>query len=436
MSESKNIYKNFIVYAFSDGLSKAIPFMVLPIVAYFISPNDFGIVTNFSVLGQILFSLVALSSHTSLSVNYYKFDDGERKSYVFNLLLTSFIISIILLIVLFFFKEILFKNLQIDFTWQLLALLWALFSTITQLFQTLLTLESRPKVFGIYQLAQSILSAGLTLLFVVTFLLGWKGRIESLVLSVGITAFAAIILLVKEGKIDFQFQKKFIYSTVLFGLPLIPHTLSVWLKNGLDKIFITNAISLTENGLYSFAMNLSSVFSVLTIAFFSAFTPYLFKKLTTIEKQDYLSAQKEKLEIMKFTNIFIIIYLLIIIIGYFVLKFFILYLFRTDYSGSTQYLFYMLIATSVQIFYYFFSSYLFFLQKTNLIGTITFTSALIQALIGYFIVNNFGVIGLLKSSIFFTAVTAFFIAYYSNKHYPMPWIEFYKSIVHKIKKIN
>ncbi len=434
MSESKNIYKNFILYAFTDGISKAIPFLVLPIVAYYISPNDFGIVTNFSVLGQILFSLVALSSHTSLAVNYYKFDDSERKSYIFNLLITSLFISIIFVVILFLFKKILYNYLQINFTWQLLALSWALFSTITQLFQTLLTLESRPKVFGLYQLAQSILSAGLTLLFVVTFLLGWKGRIESLVLSVSITGIAALILLVKEGKIEIEIKKKIVISTILFGLPLIPHTLSVWLKNGLDKIYITSSISLAENGLYSFAMNLSSVFSVLTIAFFSAFTPYLYKKLTTIEKLDNLSAQKEKLEIMKFTNIFILIYLIILAIGYFLLKFFILYLFKSDYSGSTQYLFYMLIAAGLQIFYYFFSSYLFFLQKTKLIGTITFTSALIQALIGYFIVHNFGVLGLLKSSIFFTAVTAIFIAFYSNKYYPMPWMIFYKSLALKIKK--
>ena len=410
------------VYAGSDGISKAMPFLVFPIVAYMLTPAEFGLVANFNVLCQVLLAFTLLNSHTYLTVEYYKVTEQHKHRLISNIFYLIWILLSISLLLTFFLNNQIFKYTELTIKWQLYALIWVGFNSVIYIYQAKLRLDEKAKHFGYYQIVQSLISGGLTLLFVVWFKWGWQGRIESLVLTNIIIGGFGLFVLFKGKNLSAKFDRNLIKSAFLFGLPLLPHTLSFWLKSGLDKIYITNAISITENGIFSFAGMLASVFFMLTSAFFSAYTPYLFKTLASIETlADENQKQIIKIKLLKQAKYFVILYALANIIGYYMIKLGIELFFLEKYGTALQYIPWLLLSGFFGIFYAIFSSYVFYMKSTKILGLITMSTALLQAGLNYFAVLHYGVMGIIAVSIVISILMAVLVGVHSNKVYPMPW---------------
>ena len=56
------------------------PFLVLPIIANYLTVEDFGLVSNFTVLVELFAAFVSFSAAMSLAVDYYKLDKATLVS--------------------------------------------------------------------------------------------------------------------------------------------------------------------------------------------------------------------------------------------------------------------------------------------------------------------------------------------------------------------
>lgn len=410
------------VYAFSDGISKAMPFLVFPIVAYMLTPAEFGLVSNFNVLCQILFAFTLLNTPTYLTVEYYKCSREKRQSLILNILLLLLILLSISLILTLLFRNLIFKYTELTIKWQLYALIWVWFNSIIYIYQAKLRLDEKAKKFGVYQFVQSLFSAGFTILFVVLLKWGWRGRIESLVITNLVIGGFGFFILIREGIFSSKIDWITIKYAFFFGIPLLPHTLSFWLKNGLDKIYITNTISIAENGIFTFAGMLVSIFFMVTSAFFSAYTPYLFKTLASIETIS-TSNEKEniKIKLLNQVKYFILVYTVANILGYFLIKIVIELFFFEKYGSSLRYIPWLQLSSFFGIFYAIFSSYVFYMKSTKILGIITMSTAVLQALLNYFAVLQYGVMGIIAVGLLISLIMAILVGIHSNKVYPMPW---------------
>lgn len=194
------------------------------------------------------------------------------------------------------------------------------------------------------------------------------------------------------------------------------------MKSGLDKIYITNAVSIAENGIFSFAGMLASIFFMLNSAFFSAYTPYLFKTLASIETlADENQKRIIKIKLLIQAKYFVILYALANIIGYYIIKLGIELFFLEKYGTALQYIPWLLLGGFFGIFYAIFSSYVFYMKSTKVLGLITMSTALLQAVLNYFAVVHYGVMGIIAVSIVISILMAVLVGMHSNKVYPMPW---------------
>ena len=66
------IFKRTAIYTITDGITKSISFIVLPIVSYFIIPSELGIAANFDVLQNIVILLAGQVVVNSLPYFYYE----------------------------------------------------------------------------------------------------------------------------------------------------------------------------------------------------------------------------------------------------------------------------------------------------------------------------------------------------------------------------
>ena len=111
---SSNLLKNSALYVIADGLNRAIPFLLLPIIVRYLTPEDYGIVTNYAVLIQIMGVFVFGAAQGSIPVNYFKMSKQEFQGYlvsIFSLaLLVSFVFLVLVVISHVYIEDLLFKH--------------------------------------------------------------------------------------------------------------------------------------------------------------------------------------------------------------------------------------------------------------------------------------------------------------------------------------
>ncbi len=416
------LIQRMVLYTFSDAISKAIPFIIFPLVATYLTTGEFGYVANFNVLTQLLLAFIVINSHTFLGIDFYKSDENERNLIIKNVLSFLIINTVIIFFLVLIFSELIKNYLVVDKFWQLGAVLWSFGMALTYVYQAYLRFNENTNVFASFQISQAIFSAGLTYLLVVVFKSGLEGRLYSLVVSVLLFGILGLVFLTRNASLSLN---KFIFNLkplYLFGLPLLPHTISFWIKGGIDKIYITKFISLSSTGIYAFSETFMVVFSMFSLAFFSAYTPHLYKQLSLIDvytNTDEIKILKNK--IVTETIFFVGTFSILLIIGYVLVYLFITYFFIEKFGESLTYLHYLIFSVFISVIYSITSSYLFYIKKTKILGIINFTGAIVHTLINYFVIQYFGVKGLVITNLLMLSFTTVLVAIYSQKYYPMPW---------------
>ena len=404
-------------------VGKAMSFILLPIVSFYMPPSELGIATNFTVLTQLVILLAGSAIVNSLPYFFYEQDKKDNILLVSNLLLLCMAICMVLSFVILLLSNLICNYLQLNILIQQLSLIFVLGSLLSQINLVLLRLENKAKYFAYLQILQIFLHTLMVVLFVVILRGGGIGKIYAEVLAFGLMGLVHLYILYKKGYIKFQIESRWIKKLMKFGVPLLPHSVSFWLKGGVDKIYITSFCGLQSNGLYSMAISISTIYTMLVNSFFGAYTPYLQKRLSELKKKACLN---EKASIVKQTYL---LYFLFIIVGVFTVFcswFIFKYIIDRKYLPAFEYIPAIIFANLIYSFYHFTIQYVFKAKKTLIMGIITFSGSLIQMLLSYYMIKLYGVMGAVYSMVIGNALVTICITLYSNKVYPMPWLVFFR----------
>lgn len=415
------LLKSSLIYTFCDAINKAVPFLILPLLSYYLAPSDYGIIANFNVLLSIVSIFIMLGVDGAIGVNYYKFNKEQLSRYIFNaVLLTLFTTGIVLLLFLFFHKLI-YEFVKVPESYLLLLVVMAFGACVTSINLSLWRLEEKPIRFGVYEILQTIINIGVSLIFVVTYNMGWVGRVNGMLIASLSFGIFSLILLYRRGYLRFNIDKVYIQDILYFGLPLIPHALSFWIRSGIDRIYITKFIGESATGLYATGFQFGVLVSFLTLSFNNAFAPYLFKSLST---EDPGELNNNKIKLVKITYYGIAV--LIITCFFFTLcsNFILTNFFSEQYIQAKEFVFWAILSQTFQGMYLLFVNYIFFVKRTKSLATITFFCACLQLILSYFAIKEFGAIGGAYSTVIISFVNFILVAYLSNSVYKMPWMKF------------
>ena len=99
-------------------------------------------------------------------------------------------------------------------------------------------------------------------------------------------------------------RKPFVWAyarfALLFNLPLIPHYLSMYALDQMDRIMVARMISLSAAALYAVAYNIALVVKMVTNSITNAITPWLYGRL---EKGDFSTIERRMYPILAFTGL-------------------------------------------------------------------------------------------------------------------------------------
>lgn len=372
---------------------------MLPILTSHISVSDFGTLSLIETSVLFLTPFILLNVNSAINVEYFKLEHNKLKSYISNSLLLSMTSFICFLLLFFLLKKELSNLFDFDETIVSLLVLFAGLRVVSSVSLSILQVSGRANHYAYFSIFQAILELGLSYILIVLYKFGYLGRLQGIYIPFFISSILGFYILYHGnylGKITLGYTK----DILRFGLPLIPHVLGGTIMAMSDRYFISYFFNNESVGLYTIAYQMSAVMLLISMSVNQAWTPMLFKLL--------------KIKHFKNAVLFSIglaIFFVLAGICVYLMKDFLFKLFVDDsYWEAKEYFIFLLLGFVFQSLYFLVTNLLFFERKTVLLATMTVFGAIINILLNYFLIIEFGVIGVAYATsitwfVFFILIT-------------------------------
>jgi len=412
--KDSSLVKNTFIYTLLQLINKGIPFFLLPILTRYLSTDDYGLIASYNTFLGFIAIFVGLSIAGAVNVNYFHLSKEKLKVYIGNTFLLLFISAFIVSIFIFPLKDFIYQYLSLSVEWLYIAVLVAFMQNITGINLILWQSEQRAKPFAIYEIMETITNVSISLFLVIVLNYGWEGRVSATAIAAILFGLFSFIFIFKRGYSTLKYSLHNIKDALNFGIPLIPHRLALWMRAGIDIIFITSIIGVSATGVYSVGYQLGAVIGIVSMAFNNAYSPYLFKKLKMIN-------QKEKNNIVKFTYLYFLGVIILALIISYVFSLLLPYVVAESFQEANQYIVWVALAYSFNGMYLMVVNYIFYVKKTYLLSMVTISTSILHVVLSYTLIQINGAIGAAYASLISFLVTFLLVWRISAKVYPMPW---------------
>lgn len=415
------IKKHIILYSISNIVNAMLPFLLLPILTKYLSPEDFGRLTVIQILISISLPFILLNIHGLFIIEYSKLNKKEFGEFISSMLWIPIISFFILQLLFFIFQNELSFYLKISNKWILLSPLFILIQVIPTIIGVVFQAKSNPKNYGIYKISLTIVNFLFTLLFIVIYSMGLEGRMWAIFYSFIFFTFIGLLILYKEGYLHFYISLSNITNALKFGIPLLPHSIAGIFLSMSDKLFLSSKLDAYEVGVYSLAFQLSSGLLIFMTSVNQAWVPYLYNQLNNNPDNDIKkNIVKQTYKIMVLMSITTIIFIFIIPLLY---RLFI----DNKYQDGLLLAQILTFGFMFQGFYFMLTNYIFYVKKTYFLSLITVLSVFLLWVFLNIFVSYFGLYGAAYSLVCGYSILFILTWILANKLYPMPWLRMRRS---------
>lgn len=409
------VIQNSIIYLGSSILNKAIPFLLLPVLTDNLSPEEYGVLSIFQLMISFFVAFVGMNMSMNVSKNFFKYTKKQISLMIGNILI---ILSITMLVYLsltigmsLFYEEIF----SVPSNWVVIIPVLSFMMMVNTINLTILRNEERAVLFGVFEILNTAVNMGVTLLLLLMYNYGWYSQAVGLIVAYSVFFIVALLYMKKRQYLTVKYDKKEFRKVLKLSFPLIPHVVGGIILALSDRLFIEQMISIKMAGIYSAGYMFGQVVVMFTDAFLKAWSPWFYKMLSDPTKE-------KKKKIVKYSYFYIIATFGIAIVIAIVAKFIVPYMVNDRYKGAEDFIFWVAMGYAVHGVYKIFFPYLVHINKTAFLGVSTMIAAILNLFFNYFLIDEFGAIGAAYATVLSFAVSAVLVFWYQNKHYKMPWL--------------
>ena len=349
---------------------------MLILIANFLTPDSYGEMSLFTTFVTLIGYAICLSGEGYAAISYFKESESEYKSTISSIILLPCVIFFLLVLVVFISS--IFTNRLFDLAIRdvYYALLITLCTVYIHVGLDYFRVRERILTYGKLSCSYALLNFILTIILIVHVKLDWHGRIYALLVCSLFYALIFIYILVR----DHRFAVSSIsYSTIkkvaIWGIPLIPHLASSWIRQGGDRYIIRANYDMTEVGIFSFALNLVSVLCMVGVAFNSSNSVDIYKSLSkpsdnTIDRLHNYT--KKMLLIYAVISIMLLLVCIVLIP-----------LLLPQYTDSLGFFALLVPYGYLQCIYFLYCNYLFFYGENKQMMKITFITSIIHLILSF-----------------------------------------------------
>lgn len=422
---NKEIQKG-AAYTLFSFLNMGINFILLLFIAQYIPPTGYGTLNMIAVFISLVSIISTFGCLGYQNLTFFNSDHNKYIRIISGLIILGSVFLIFANIVVYIGHEQIYNIIGLNYKYQIISLFICYSNLFVFLIQDYYRVQEKILKYGIISMLGVILNTLLTIYFVIICNIGWIGRLLAQILTAIILFLISIIILIKiiSPNIKCIPSKKEFKEMLNWGLPLIPHQASFWLRQSLDRVFLKMFYSFSIVGLFSFAYNLANIIMMVGTAFNAINSVTLYKKLSN----DSCETKYEiTLLYIKIIVLFSFLTICVITGSYIVIP-----IFFPKYLESISFIIPLCISAFFQSLYLLFVNILYFYSKTKIIMKITVSCSLIHSCISYMIVKYSSLFSAYLS-MFTSLLIMALIFYYSKQLYPLPWYKTIKKI-HDEKK--
>lgn len=415
LSHALNIFKKTVIYGFFNSISKLVPFLLLPVLTRYLSSEDYAIITLINIFILFLGAIFRLEVHAALKREYieHKYDFAE---YVSSSLVVPIFVLIILLIIFILCYPFLPEFLGVPRLWILICLVISFGAAFSTYLSALYQIMDKAVSTGLWEILISVPVFLGTFILIVFFNFDWQGRIwPILATSVFIQIPLSLYLIYRIVPYKLVFDLNKMLELLKFSMPLVPMTISIYILQVADRIFITEMIGLETAGLYAVSGQLAAVMSLAYNSFMPTWEAFTLEKLK--------ESRMEKFKEIGF--VFTLFLVVMIIASLFVILIFphiMPYILGKAFFGSENYLIWLVAGESMRGIYHALLPFIYHLRKTKVIMYLNFFLVILYVLLNYILILTNGAIGAAQANLLVHIIGFCILFLYLFSKYRKPFI--------------
>lgn len=415
MSDLSRFLKSVVIYAGTSAIATAIPVFLLPILTRVLSPADYGLVGMFLIYVNIATAVVGLGLNGALSVRYFQ-DKFDFPTYTSGCIWLTGLTCLGAGAVYLLFSGLLQSILNMPTQWVLLAICAGGANSILLLRLAIWQAERRAMPFGFLRIVQAGIDIGLSLLLVVVVWQTWQGRAISIAGALMIVGAVSLYSMWRGGYLRRKMDPEMTKDALSFGLPLLPHLLGGLAISFIDRFLVMNLIGLEKLGIYLVAAQIGLILNLIIVSVNRAFAPWLMRLLAQ-EDGDV------RVRIVRVSYLYMAAITVLVAATMAISPWLIRLLATPDFYAAQQVMPYVVLGTGFTAFYYVFTNYLYYANRTGWLSISTLVSAGIAVCVTYVLVQRNGLVGAGQAYAIGQFVTFLLTLIAAQKAYPMPWLK-------------
>lgn len=361
-------------YAAGEILIKGINFILIPFYTKFLLPQEYGKLNYYIMWINIISVIISLGLNKSVQ-RYYCEENLDFNSFLKSNLIFNLIIFLIIILLFPLGKYLLIFSTNIWFY----IIVISFGGSITQIYLNYLNIKEESFNFTIFNSFQNISIILLNIWLVIKLNKEkYMGIIYSNLIIMSFLTLYIIIFFMKKIKKS-KFRLNYIKESIIFGIPLIFHSLgSIVLSQG-DRYFIEKYFTYEKVGLYSLAYNIGNISILIMTVLTRLWLPYFYKNIENKSKDVETMAT--------YYSYFISI---TIVFLFFIINPLYTILFTKNYSNGIAITKLVLISNLYLYLYSIYGNYNYFLKTTAKLCIMTMITAVINILLNILFMKKFG----------------------------------------------
>ena len=412
-------------------IEKGIPFILLPILTRLLSQADYGAITTINAIRSTLEPVVLMSVSSAVGRAYYDRNKPEFdfKAYIFNALIVSTVLFMLVLITLGAARSIFLYLQQFAFSWLFLVTVYVWASAAGGIKVNLWIFQNRALYFSLFNIAKAIANLGLSLAIVFLWMRNWQGR----VLGIGVVeiafGFFALIFLIKQDGLRLKPDAGYLKDLLKFGMPLLPHSFGLIALSTADKYFLNAMQGLSVTGLYGVGYTIGMALIILTTPIDQALEPVIYENLSQLN-----ISNARRLVRISYCYIAIVVMgaLALWMVAPLALRLFV----DEKFYSAKDYVFWIALGYGFLGIRRLFSKFITFSKKTHYITATTLIAGATAIVTNYVFVSLNGAMGAAQAVFISYGVYCLSSWWVVAKLYPLPWFSFFKSIASKVDRVD
>lgn len=387
---SKSFLKDSSAYTLTSIFSKGLSIFLLPLYIKFLSKEEYGLLDLILIVANFVNVTVSFELTQYLARYLPNYRLFKAKKILISTCLWVVVISYTSFLIVFIlgksiFLEYIFTT-QIDYYVYIQIGVYIYLNGLYLFLQNNLKWEREVTKYVLNNLLY--VSTSIIILIV---LFSLKYGFLGVMVSYNLALLGSIIFLfiIHKKYYGFIFSKKYALKAIKFSSPLILSSLSIFFSLFTDRILITQFLNLNKLASYTVAYKFGSIITLFSSGFSNAFLPIIYKNPFSLKNHLFLK------NLFQLFSLIVILFLVILaLFGNELL----INLTNQEYLDANN----IILITATSLYFsklnIFFPG-LFVLAKTKIFAFINLSSAILNIVLGFFLINKFQLLGIAYSTL-------------------------------------